>query len=170
VITRARTSAGQAGTDYIYTLLRGYYRDSTSPTGWNNVVFPNIAMPHVFWQEQGPREARIEFGEARKDPKTGAVQHVNVVTTFEPNGMSTRTETPTASPGLDGISHSFKPANADQARQFDSDAADLVAFLAFITDPTADKRVRIGVWVLIFLAIFTVIAWRLNAVYWKNVK
>jgi ubiquinol-cytochrome c reductase cytochrome c1 subunit len=170
VITRARTSAGHAGTDYIYTLLRGYYRDSGSPTGWNNIAFPNIAMPNVLWQQQGPREAKIEFSEARKDPKTGAVQHVNIVTTFEPNGMSTRTEAPAAGQGRDGISHSFKPANADQARQFDSDAADLVAFLAFITDPTADKRVRIGVWVLIFLAIFTVIAWRLNAVYWKDIR
>jgi ubiquinol-cytochrome c reductase cytochrome c1 subunit len=170
VITRARTSAGHSGTDYIYTLLRGYYRDSSSPTGWNNVAYPNIAMPNIFWHEQGPRETRIEFSEARKDPKTGAVQHVNIVTTFEPNGMATRTEAPAAGHGHEGISHSFKPANADQTRQFDSDAADLVAFLAFITDPTADKRVRIGVWVLIFLAIFTLIAWRLNAVYWRDIR
>jgi len=169
VITRARTSAGHAGTDYIYTLLRSYYRDSSSPTGWNNVAYPNIAMPHVFWQEQGQRETRIEFSEARKDPKTGAVQHVSVVTTYDPHGMSTRTEAPAASHSHEGISYSFKPLNAEHARQFDSDAADLVAFLAFITDPTADKRVRIGVWVLIFLAIFTVIAWRLNAVYWKDI-
>jgi len=83
--------------------------------------------------------------------------------------MSTRTEAPAASHSHEGISYSFKPLNAEHARQFDSDAADLVAFLAFITDPTADKRVRIGVWVLIFLAIFTVIAWRLNAVYWKDI-
>ena len=29
---------------------------------------------------------------------------------------------------------------------------------------------RIGVWVLLFLSIFTVVAWRLNAAYWKDVK
>ena len=170
VITRARTSSGHAGTDYIYSLLRGYYRDASSPTGWNNVVYPGIAMPHIFWQEQGPREVRIEFTEARKEPKTGAVQHVHVVTVYEPNGASSRTETPVAIHGAEGISPSFKPSNPDQARRFDADAADLVAFLAFITDPTAGKRVQIGVWVLIFLAFFTVIAWRLNAVYWKDVK
>ncbi|MDQ3445604.1 MAG: cytochrome c1 [Pseudomonadota bacterium] len=170
VITRARTSAEHAGTDYIYTLLRGYYRDASSPTGWNNIAYPNISMPHVFWQEQGPRETRIEVNEARKDPKSGAVQHVNVVTVYEPGGASSRTETPTASLGAEGVSYAFKPLNQEQSRRFDEDAADLVAFLAFITDPTASKRAQIGVWVLMFLAVFTVIAWRLNAVYWKDVK
>ncbi len=170
VITRARTSAEHAGTDYIYTLLRGYYRDASSPTGWNNIAYPNISMPHVFWQEQGPRETRIEVNEARKDPKSGAVQHVNVVTVYEPGGASSRTETPTASLGAEGVSYAFKPLNQEQSRRFDEDVADLVAFLAFITDPTASKRAQIGVWVLMFLAVFAVIAWRLNAVYWKDVK
>jgi len=170
VITRARTSAGQAGTDYIYTLLRGYYRDAGSPTGWNNVAYPNISMPHVFWQEQGPREARIEYTEARKDAKSGAVQQMHVVTVYEPNGASSRTEAPAAAHGAEGITYTFKPLNQEQARRFDEDAADLVAFLAFITDPTAGKRTQIGVWVLVFLAIFTVIAWRLNAVYWKDIR
>lgn len=170
VITRARTSAEHAGTDYIYTLLRGYYRDSGSPTGWNNVVYPNISMPHVFWQEQGPREVRIESTEARKDPKSGALQHMNVVTVYDVNGTMSRTETPTAQHGAEGTTYAFKPTNQDQSRRFDEDAADLVAFLAFITDPTAGKRTQLGVWVLIFLAFFTVIAWRLNAVYWKDIR
>lgn len=170
VITRARTSFGHAGTDYIYTLLRGYYRDASSPTGWNNVAYSGIAMPHIFWHEQGPREVRIEFTETRKDPKTAAVQYVHIVTTYEPNGTSSRTETPTATHGAEGISHAFKPLHPEDARRFDADAADLVAFLAFMTDPTASKRVQIGVWVLIFLAIFTVITWRLNALYWKGIR
>ena len=170
VITRARTSAQHAGTDYVYTLLRGYYRDAESPTGWNNVAYPNISMPHIFWQEQGPREARIESSETRKDPKSGAVQHLNVVTVYDVNGIASRTETPTSNHGAEGITYSFKPLNQDQSRRFDEDAADIVAFLAFITDPTASKRTQIGVWVLLFLALFTVIAWRLNAVYWKDIK
>ena len=170
MITRARTSASHAGTDYIYTLLRGYYRDTGSPTGWNNVAYPNISMPHVFWQEQGPREARIEFTEERKDPKSGAPQQMHVVTIYDAGGVSSRTETPTATHGAEGITYSFKPQNQEQSRRFDEDAADLVAFLTFITDPTASKRAQIGVWVLIFLALFTVVAWRLNAVYWKDIK
>ena len=71
VITRARTSFEYKGTDYLYTLLRGYYRDASSPTGWNNVVYPNIGMPHIMWQRQGPREAKIEKIAHEFDPKTG---------------------------------------------------------------------------------------------------
>ena len=170
VITRARTAASHAGADYIYTLLRGYYRDASSPTGWNNVVYPNISMPHVLWYEQGPREARIEFTEARKDAKTGAVQQMQVVTTYDADGVSSRTETPAADHGAEHMTYSFKPQNPEQSRRFDNDVADLVAFLSFMTDPTAGKRTQIGVWVLIFLALFTVVTWRLNAVYWKGLK
>ena len=53
---------------------------------------------------------------------------------------------------------SFKPPTCCAARQFDSDVADLVAFLVFMTDPTAAARVRIGVWVLLFVGLFTVVA------------
>jgi ubiquinol-cytochrome c reductase cytochrome c1 subunit len=53
VIARARTSELGAGTDWLYTYLRGFYRDESRPTGWNNVAFPNVAMPHVLWDLQG---------------------------------------------------------------------------------------------------------------------
>jgi len=53
VIARARTSELGSGTDWLYTYLRSFYRDESRPTGWNNVVFPNVAMPHVLWQLQG---------------------------------------------------------------------------------------------------------------------
>jgi len=170
VITRARTSAGHAGTDYIYTLLRGYYRDSSSPTGWNNVAYPNIGMPHIFWEVQGPREATIEQVHERKDEKTGRTHYVKAVTFYDQNGNATRKETDLGATGSESFSYTFKPFDQLQARQFDSDAADLVAFLAFITDPSRSKRIQIGVWVLIFLALFSVAAWRLNAVYWKDIK
>jgi ubiquinol-cytochrome c reductase cytochrome c1 subunit len=68
------------------------------------------------------------------------------------------------------MTYSFKPADPAQARQFDAEVADLVAYLAFMTDPSATTRVRIGVWVLLFLGLFTVIAWWLNREYWKDVK
>ncbi|NDU86407.1 MAG: cytochrome c1 [Ferrovum sp.] len=41
------------GADWIYTYLRSFYRDDQRPNGWNNRVFPNVAMPHVLWQLQG---------------------------------------------------------------------------------------------------------------------
>jgi ubiquinol-cytochrome c reductase cytochrome c1 subunit len=42
--------------------------------------------------------------------------------------------------------------------------------MQWMAEPAQKTRVRIGVWVLIFLSIFTIIAWRLNASYWKDVK
>lgn len=170
VITRARTSFDYRGTDYIYTLLRGYYRDNSSPTGWNNVAYPNIGMPHIFWEAQGLREATIEQVHERKDEKTGRTHYVKAVTFYDQNGNATRKETDLGATGSESFSYTFKPLDQLQARQFDSDAADLVAFLAFITDPSRSKRIQIGVWVLIFLALFSVAAWRLNAVYWKDIK
>ncbi|MBU3645041.1 MAG: cytochrome c1 [Candidatus Methylopumilus sp.] len=41
------------GADWLYSYLRGFYRDSSRPTGWNNVVFDKVGMPHVLWQLQG---------------------------------------------------------------------------------------------------------------------
>jgi ubiquinol-cytochrome c reductase cytochrome c1 subunit len=49
-------------------------------------------------------------------------------------------------------------------------AADLTAFLYWMAEPQGKDRVRLGVWVLLFLSVFTVIAWRLNAAYWKDIK
>ena len=170
VITRARTSFDYKGTDYLYTLLRGYYRDASSPTGWNNVAYPNIGMPHILWELQGAREATIEQIHAHKDEKTGHAALVKTVTVFDEHGIATKSEPQPVSAGREGVSHSFKAADPARARQFDADAADLVAFLTFITDPSAGTRVSIGVWVMLFLGVFTVIAWRLNAVFWKDIK
>ena len=52
VIARSRAGAGGTGADYLYSYLRGFYRDETKPTGWNNHVFANVAMPHVLWELQ----------------------------------------------------------------------------------------------------------------------
>jgi len=53
VIVRAKSEGGMGtGADYVYTYLRSFYRDDTKPTGWNNTVYPNVAMPHVLWQLQ----------------------------------------------------------------------------------------------------------------------
>ena len=46
--------------DYIYTLLKSYYADDTKATGWNNLAYPNIAMPHPLWQLQGQPDLKVE--------------------------------------------------------------------------------------------------------------
>ena len=53
VVARSRASPAGSGSDWLYTYLRTFYKDSSRPTGWNNVVFPNVGMPHVLWQLQG---------------------------------------------------------------------------------------------------------------------
>lgn len=58
VVSRAR------GADWLYSYLRGFYRDDTRPTGWNNVVFDKVAMPHVLWQLQGEQVLKPDHDEA----------------------------------------------------------------------------------------------------------
>lgn len=53
VIARSRASADGSGADWLYTYLRGFYRDAGRPTGWNNTVYANVGMPHVLWELQG---------------------------------------------------------------------------------------------------------------------
>ncbi|MDD5177189.1 MAG: cytochrome c1 [Sterolibacterium sp.] len=53
IIARARASEFGSGSDWLYTYLRSFYRDNTRPTGWNNLVFENVAMPHALWELQG---------------------------------------------------------------------------------------------------------------------
>ena len=144
VIARSRADIGKgSGADYLYTYLRTYYRDDTKATGWNNLAYPNVAMPHVLWELQGQRTAK--FAEV-KDPHDPA-----------------KTEHRFA--GFEQLT----PGSMD-ALQFDESVGDLVAFLQWMGEPAQAQRMRLGVWVLLFLGLFTVIAWRLNAAYWKDVK
>ena len=144
VIARSRSAAGKgSGADYIYTYLRTYYRDETKSTGWNNAAFPNVGMPHVLWELQGQQRAVWADVPDAHDPKK--VTHV-----FK---------------GLEPIT-----AGAMTPVQYNEAVADLVAYLQWMSEPVQADRVRLGVWVLLFLSIFTVIAWRLNAAFWKDIK
>lgn len=144
LVTRSRSDGAKgSGADYVYTYLRSYYRDDSRPTGWNNTVFPNVGMPNVLWELQGQRKAVFAEEKDAHDPKKVA----HVFKGFE-----------TTSPGT-----------LNEA-EFNAATADLVAYLQWMSEPMARDRVRIGVWVMLFLAVFTVIAWRLNAAFWKDVK
>ena len=60
LIARARASADGSGADWLYTYLRSFYRDDKRPTGWNNVVFENVGMPHVLYELQGEQVLKVE--------------------------------------------------------------------------------------------------------------
>src|SRR5574344_238726 len=133
VIARSRAGAGGSGADYLYTFLRTFYRDDTKATGWNNLVFPSVGMPHALWQLQGERRAILE--------------------TVEVHGQNTQ-----VFKGWETISQGTM-----SAQEYDQAVGDLVNFLQWMGEPAQNTRIRVGVGVLIFLGIFILIAWRLNA-------
>jgi len=141
LIARSRSAAGQgSGADYVYTYLRTFYPDPSKATGWNNLAFPNVGMPHVLWELQGQRLPEY----------TPVQQHGHEVEVFK--GWKQVT------PGT------MSPA------EYDAAMGDLVGYLSWMADPSQGTRVRVGVWVLLFLLVFTFFAWRLSAAYWKDVK
>jgi ubiquinol-cytochrome c reductase cytochrome c1 subunit len=143
VITRAKSSGAGSGADYLYTYLRTFYKDDARPTGWNNMVLPNAAMPHVLWQQQGVRTAR--FVEEADPHEEG--RKVHKFAGFEQVTPGTMSE-----------------------QEFDTNVADLVAYLDWMAEPAQNTRKKLGVVVLLFLSLFAFLAWRLNASYWKDVK
>lgn len=60
VIARSRASEFGSGADWLYTYLRSFYRDENRPTGWNNVVFENVGMPHILYELQGVQKLNAE--------------------------------------------------------------------------------------------------------------
>lgn len=62
-------TARSRGVDWLYSYLRGFYRDDSKPTGWNNTVFPQVGMPHVLYELQGEQvlvTEKSEHGEQQK--------------------------------------------------------------------------------------------------------
>ena len=135
LITRSR------GSDYVYTFLRSFYEDSSRPTGVNNAVLPQTAMPHVLAALQGSQLPRYEK-KVDKDGKEG--EHL---VALDPG---TAGDMPTAA--------------------FDSFVRDTVAFLEYVAEPAKARRKSLGVWVILFLLMFTAFTWFLYKEYWKDVK
>lgn len=133
VEARARTA------DWLYTYLRGFYRDDSRPTGWNNVAFSNVGMPHVLWELQGQQVMKVE-------------EHVDA--------DWVRTESRHLV--LD------KPGSMTPA-EYDAAAADLVNYLVFMAEPAQMQRQKLGVIVLLFLGLLFVVAYYLKKEFWKDV-
>ena len=49
-------TARSRGSDWIYSYMKGFYRDSSREIGWNNLIYVNSAMPHILWELQGEQE------------------------------------------------------------------------------------------------------------------
>jgi ubiquinol-cytochrome c reductase cytochrome c1 subunit len=140
LVARSRAGHGGTGADYLYTFLRNFYVDDSKATGWNNRAFPSVAMPHVLWELQGQRRPIFETQE----------EHGHEVHVFK---------------GWEQVT-----PGSMTSLQYDQAVGDLVNFLQWMGEPAQNTRVRVGVWVLLFLLVLTLFAWRLNAAYWKDVK
>lgn len=165
--------ARSRGEDWLYTYLRGFYRDNTRPTGWNNVAFPNVGMPHVLYQYQGGRELTIEEEKPVLDEKTQKViGGEKVLTVFDENGEKTvKTEKLAEAPAHASHHQHFtvKSAGSRSAIEYDQMSADLVNFLSWAGEPAQTKRFRTGVWVLAYLVVLFALAYALKRAFWKDV-
>ncbi len=130
------------GTDYIYNFLKGFYLDPESPTGVDNIVLGGTSMPHVLWQLQGYQEAVFEDVATANGGGT-----VPVFSHFE--NVTEGTLSP---------------------EEYDNFVRDTVNFLEYISEPVRGTRRVLGVWVLIGLAVFLIIANMLKNQIWKDVS
>jgi ubiquinol-cytochrome c reductase cytochrome c1 subunit len=55
-------TARSRGSDWIYSYMKGFYRDSSREIGWNNLVYTNSAMPHILWELEGEKELDKKTG------------------------------------------------------------------------------------------------------------
>lgn len=133
------------GDSWIYSYLRGFYKDESRPLGVNNVVFANVGMPHVMVDLQGLCAVKPSIGEGPSvEPLSGNVKNGDACPEYALEGSMS-------------------------AAEFDGAMYDLTNFLSYMGDPVKVERERLGIFVLIFVAIFFVFAYLLNREYWKDV-
>ena len=141
VIARAR------GADWLYSYLRGFYRDPARPTGWNNTVYENVGMPNPLWQLQGER-VRVEQAVKGDDARGGEGGHGGAIKAVKYEMVRPGSLTPV---------------------QYDETVRDLVNFLVYVGEPAATSRKQIGIFVLLFLLAMWPLAYLLKREFWKDV-
>jgi len=134
VIARSR------GADWLYTFLLTFYQDENRPTGVNNLVFKDTAMPHVLLGLQGLQRPVYE---TVSDGHGG--EH-EVVREFD-----------------------IARKGSQDEQEYRRTIRDLVNFLVYLAEPAKLVRYRIGTWVILFLIVFFGVAYLLKREYWKDV-
>jgi ubiquinol-cytochrome c reductase cytochrome c1 subunit len=132
--------------DWIFNFLTTFYADPASrQTGVNNLQLPGTAMPHVLANLQG-----VQTAAWRNVEHKGADGRAMVTPEFEK-----------FEPGVAGSLTSV---------QYDEFVRDTVNFLDYASDPTQVERQGLGIWVVLFLLMFTAVAYMLKKEYWKDVR
>ena len=145
------------GRDWLYNYLLGFYRDPKSASGWNNIVFPNVAMPHVLWELSGVNKlVETEFEDHEK--ATAAAIAVKGLSGIEP---------------LPGGKYAVLQVAPDVPGsmtrvQYETFVADLVNYMDYMAEPVRNKRIHLGIIVLMFLGVLFFFAYWMKREYWKD--
>lgn len=146
------------GADWLYSYLNAFYRDEKAPSGWNNLVFPNVAMPHVLWGVQGVNKLVETEYEDREKAEAAVIAAKSLAKAERlPNGKYAVLTLTQESPG------SLSPV------EYKAFVADLVNYLGYMAEPARNERINIGIGALIFLGILFAFAYALKRNYWKEI-
>ena len=153
------------GEDWVYTYLKSFYLDDSRPFGVNNRVFDKVGMPHVLWELQGFKKPVYRYDVTMKG-------HVE-----QSFGSEDEAEAFVAEHGGDAALKISKvvddletavPGKLDET-EYDKVIRDIVTFMAYMAEPVKMERQRLGIWVLLFLAVLFVFAYLLKKEYWKDI-
>jgi ubiquinol-cytochrome c reductase cytochrome c1 subunit len=146
------------GAEWLYNYLISFYRDDKSATGWNNLVFPNVGMPHVLWTVGGSnRLVTREFATHEQAEAAALAAKRLVKVSPAPGGKYLVQTLEVDAPG------------ALSPEQYQAYGADLVNYLDYIAEPAKNKRINLGFYVLLYLGVLFVFAYWLKREYWKDV-
>ena len=159
VIARAR------GADWLYTYLRSFYRDRESATGWNNMVYERVAMPHVLWMLSG-QQVQVER-------KFKNMEQAEAIGRQQKNAWKIDVLTPEQA-GKDGERFILKTIRTDTSGslsqlEYDLVVRDLVNFMTWMSEPNQLERKQSGYVVLLALLVLLVLAYVLYKEFWKDV-
>ncbi len=157
----ARIKSG--GEDWLYTYLKSFYRDAKRPMGVNNTVFPNVGMPHVLWELQGLQDPVYKYEVHHAGHAVAAFDTEAAADAYlKEHGEGYRLER--VVDRLELVQQgSMTPAEYDQV------ARDLATFMTYISEPMKLERQRMGVWVILFLIVFSVLAYLMKKEWWKDI-
>jgi ubiquinol-cytochrome c reductase cytochrome c1 subunit len=170
VMSRSYTS------ERLAAYMRGFYRDDNRETGWNNIISPNIGMPHVLTELSGT-QTMVEkvFKADGKDTKTDADAEGKARAAFiaaqTMSSFEHQVEKKDGKTTHSYIVKSLVPATDGKMtpQQYDVAVADLVNFMDFVAEPHKAKRIQIGILVMFLLSILLAAAIWLKKEYWKDV-
>jgi ubiquinol-cytochrome c reductase cytochrome c1 subunit len=146
------------GANWLYNYLLGFYKDDTAPTGWNNLVFPGVAMPHVLYELSGTNTlVTTEFKE-EEEAIAAALAAKGVVVMAPGKGGTHLVKTLTID----------KPGTLTPV-QYRAMIGDLVNFMEYMAEPAKNQRVSLGLIVLLYLVVLWVFAYWMKREFWKDV-